>query len=174
MKRFALSIVFCVVSATAVFAQEKTPVEGVWRLAEVVVQPNHFRDWVPDVTSAEKEITITSPQPGLIIFTKGYYSQMIVRAQQPRTAVAPPKDSQNLTDIEKIARYEHWRLVIANSGTYEVKGSTLFVRVVVAKSVDSIAKEKPIEVTFKLEGPNTLWLIGKSPTEPRFKLTRVE
>jgi Tannase and feruloyl esterase len=37
MKRVALSLVFCVVSASAAFAQAKFPVEGVWKVAEVIV-----------------------------------------------------------------------------------------------------------------------------------------
>lgn len=166
MKRFALSLVFCALSASAAFAQTKTPVEGVWRVAEVVV---------PGGSPAEKGTTITNPQPGLLIFTRGHYSQLVVRGDKPRVAVGTAKDPQNLTDAEKIARYEQWRLLIANAGTYEVKGSTLIIRVIVAKSVDVMTRETPIEVTFKLEGPNTLWLISATvPTEPRYKLTRVE
>ena len=34
MKRNALSIAFCVLSASAAFAQTKSPVEGVWKVAE--------------------------------------------------------------------------------------------------------------------------------------------
>lgn len=153
----------------------KTPVEGVWKIAEVVVPAGgSFQDWAPGGGRAEKDTTITNPQPGLIIFTRGHYSQLVVRGQQPRAAVAPPKDPQNLTADEKTARYEQWRLVIANAGTCQVKGSTLLIRVMVAKNVDWMTREKPIEVTFKLDGRDTLWLIGRSATEPRFKLTRLE
>src|SRR5215208_2559235 len=95
MKRFVLSIIFCVLSASAAFALTKTPVEGVWKVAEVVA---------PSRNPAEKGTTDSNPQPGLIIFTKGYYSQVLVPGAQPRTAVEPAKDPQNLTDAEKIAR----------------------------------------------------------------------
>lgn len=148
--------------------QTKTPVEGVWRVAEVVL---------PGATPAEKGATITNPQPSLIIFTRRHYSQLTVRGQQPRAAVAPAKDPQKLTDAEKIARFEEWRPFVANAGTYEVKGSTIIRRAVVAKSVAVMTGETPIEVTFKLEGPNTLWLIptgDRAATEPRVKLTRLE
>jgi hypothetical protein len=97
MKRFVLSIIFCVLSASAAFAQTKTPVEGVWKVAEVVR---------PSSTPAEKGTTNSNPQPGLIIFTRGYYSQVMVTGAQPRATVEPAKDPQNLTDAEKIARYD--------------------------------------------------------------------
>lgn len=67
MKRYALSLVFCVLYASAAFAQTKSPVEGVWKIAEVVT---------PSRNPADKAATTTNsnPQPGLIIFTRGYYS----------------------------------------------------------------------------------------------------
>jgi hypothetical protein len=176
MTRYALLIAFCVLSVSAAFAQTKTPVEGVWKMAEVVIPAGgRFNDWTSESGRAEKDTTITNPQPGLLIFTRGYYSVLHVRGQQPRPALAPPKDRQHLTDAEKVAMYEQWRLVVANAGTYEVKGSTLFLRPMVSKGVDVMTREKPVEVTFKLEGPNTLWMISAtSATEARHKLIKVE
>jgi hypothetical protein len=175
MKQYALSIGFFLLSASAAFAQTKTPVEGVWKIAEVVVQQGHENDWLSGETSAEETTTITNPQPGLIIFTRNHYSQLVVRGNKPRAAVAPPKDPRNLTDAEKIALFEQWRVVIANAGTYEVKGSTLFIRGIVAKNVAPTTRETAVQVTFTLEGPNTLWLSSPTvPTEARTKLTRVE
>jgi hypothetical protein len=168
MKRYALSIVFCVLSVSAAFAQTKSPVEGVWRIAELVM---------PGRNPAEKGATITNPQPSLIIFTKGYYSQVLVMAEKPRAAVAPAKDRQNLTDAEKIARYEQWRRFAAVSGTYEIKDQTLIKRAIVAKNVEVMTKATPNIWEFKLEGPNTLWLNPAGDliaTEPRIKLTRLE
>ncbi len=60
--------------------QKKTQLEGVWKVAEVVE---------PASNANAKGTTITSPQPGLLIFTRGYYSGMAVTADQPRAAVAP-------------------------------------------------------------------------------------
>jgi hypothetical protein len=168
MKRYALSLVFCVLSASAAFAQTKTSVEGVWRVAEVVS---------PGGNPAEKGTTISNPQPGLVIFTRGYYSGVVVTGTQPRAAVTPPKDPPNLTDAEKLARYEHWRPVFAASGTYEIKGSTLILRANVAKNVEGMTRERPNTWEFKLEGANTLWMIptaDQAATEPRVKLTRLE
>jgi hypothetical protein len=153
---------------SAVQEQKKTQLEGVWKVTEVVA---------PASNPNEKPTAITSPQPGLLIFTKGYYSGMSVTATQPRAAVAAAKDPQNLTDAEKIARYEQWRPFIANAGTYEVKGSTLTMRAMVAKNPDVMTPDSTITWEFKLEGANTFWLIppaDRSATSPRVKFTRLE
>ena len=168
MKRFALALVLCLLFTSAAFAQTKSPVEGVWGITELVF---------PSRNPAEKGATITDPQSNLIIFTRGYYSQVIVTAEKPRAAVAPAKDPQNLTDSEKIARHEQWEPFTANSGTYEIKGSTLIRRAIVAKNVEVMTRETPTILEFKFEGPNALWLIpppDRVATEPRTKLTRLE
>jgi len=148
--------------------QKKTQLEGVWKVAEVVE---------PASNANEKGTTITSPQPGLFIFTRGYYSGMAVTADQPRAAVAPAKDPRNLTDAEKIARYEQWGPFIANAGTYEVKGSTLTLHAMVAKNVDVMTTAATRTWELKLEGANTFWLIppaDRATTSPRVKVTRLE
>ena len=166
MKRYALTLVLSVLSASAAFAQTKSPVEGVWKAAEVIPASSD---------AAEKPKPITSPQPGLLIFTKGYYSFVVVMGENPRAAVEP-KDRQNLTDAEKIAFYEQWRAFAANSGTYEIKGSTVTRRPSVAKNVSVMTSTDPIVAEFKMEGPNTLWLMPSAdrPNDPRVKWTRVE
>jgi hypothetical protein len=148
--------------------QKKSQLEGVWKVAEVVP---------PASNANEKATPITNPQPGLIIFTKGYYSGMAVTANQPRTAAAPAKDPSNLTDAEKIAEHEQWRPFIANAGTYEVKGSTLTMHAMVAKNPDAMTTNATVTWEFKLEGTNVFWLIppaGRSTTSPRVKFTRLE
>ena len=156
------------VGSPAAQDQKKATVEGVWKVAEVVV---------PGATPADKGTTITSPQPGLLIFTKGYYSSTAVTGREARPAVEPPKDPQNLTDAEKLARFEQWRAFAANAGTYEVKGSTIIRRPVVAKNPNVMDGTTPITSEFKLDGPNTLWLTptgDSAATGPRVKYTRVE
>jgi Lipocalin-like domain len=150
----------------AVQDQKKTQLEGVWKVTEVVP---------PASNPNEKPTPLTSPQPGLLIFTKGYYSGMSVMGNQPRTAAAPAKDPQNLTDAEKIARYDQWRPFIANGGTYEVKGSTLTMRAMVAKNPDVM--DTTITWELKVEGANAFWLIppaDRATTSSRVKFTRLE
>jgi hypothetical protein len=154
----------------AAFAQTKNKLEGVWKIVEVIL---------PVANPAGKDSTtrISNPQPGLVIFTRGYYSIAAVRGAQPRTAVAQPKDSLRLTDEEKIARFEEWNTFVANSGTYEIKGSMIIRHPIVAKIVSVMTKETPNINEFKLEGNNTLWLNptpDRLATEPRVKFTRVE
>jgi hypothetical protein len=167
MKRYALSFIICLLTASAAFAQTKTPVEGVWKIAERIVPGTHPQ---------AKGVTITNTNPpSLIIFTRGYYSQVYLGGAEPRTAFARAKDPQNLTDAEKIIRFEQWRPLFANAGTYEIKGSTLTMRPIVAKNANQMNVSHVQE--FKLEGTDTLWLIptaDESAIEPRIKLTRVE
>jgi hypothetical protein len=170
MKRIVLSIVFCLLSASAAFAQTKSSVEGVWKIAEVVVPAT-----APDAKGTP--ITVSNPQPGLIIFTKGYFAGTAVAGQQERAAVAAAKDPQNLTDAEKIARYEQWRNFIATSGAYEIKGSTLIMRPIVAKEVGAMTSGAQLTWEFKLEDAKTLRLTptgDQSATVPKIKLTRLE
>lgn len=150
----------------AVQDQKKTQLEGVWKVAEVVP---------PASNPNEKPTSITSPQPGLLIFTKGHYSSIAVTGNQPRTAAAPAKDPQNLTDAEKIARYDQWRPFMANAGTYEVKGSTLTMHPTVAKNPDVMGTAITWEL--KPDGANAFWLIppaDRAATSPRIKFTRLE
>ena len=163
-----VSMVTMAIGNSAVQDQKKTGLEGVWKVAEVVVPPS---------SPTDKGTTITTPQPGLLIFTKGYYSGIAVTGAQPRPAVDPPKDPQNLTDAEKIARYDQWRPFLANAGKYEVKGSTLVLHAMVAKNVNVMTSTTPITWEFKMDGANTFWLIppsDRATTEPRVKFTRVE
>ena len=164
MKRSALTIGFCLLAASASFAQTKTPFEGVWRISEEIL---------PGTNTA----TTIDPQSSLIIFTRGYYTEVFVMRGQPRAPGPPPKDPQNLTDAEKIARYEQWRPFAANSGTYEIKDSTLTRRVIVAKNVNLMTRRLPHIQGFRFEDANTLWLMPipeEAAIEPRIKLTRLE
>lgn len=168
MLRRALVITLFVLVPTRGFAQARSavpPLEGVWKIVE-------------SVTTGANASTNSNPQPSLIIFTKGYYSFLVVFGTQPRPKVEPAKDPNKLTDAEKIARYEQWYPFVANTGTYEIKGTTLTRRPVVAKVEAVMTTDPPITQEFKLEG-NTLWLITKSAagqpaSETRMKLMRVE
>jgi hypothetical protein len=141
----------------------KTPVEGVWRVAEI------------QTIGGQNPGTVSNPQPGLYIFTSGHYSVMTVNAAKPRTTV--PFQGTNLTDAQKIALYDHWAPFTANSGTYTIKGSTLTTRPLVAKN-EGVMQGAPQTREFKVEG-TTLWLIsrpvaGQTAAETRIRLTRVE
>ncbi len=141
------------------------PLEGVWNIVEVT-------------TTGVAPSTNRNPQPSLVTFTKGHYSFLSVNGQGPRPTFAPAKDPSKLTDAEKLARYEQWSRFAANAGTYDVKGTTLTRRPLVAKNETVMAKNSFIQSEFKLDG-NTLWLTTRSmPGQPagetQHKLRRVE
>lgn len=160
MKRYALSLAFCLLSAGGGFAQTKSPVEGVWKVTE----------WI------EGGKTNTSPQPGLIIFTRGYYSVAMLMA--PRAESMPLERGRKLTEAEKIEQFEQWKWFVGISGSYDVKGSRVVMRPIVAKEPSDMNRQTPMESEFKLEGSDTFWLIptaeGATKVGLRMKLTRLE
>lgn len=158
-------------STNTAFAQKKNQLEGVWKAVEVIV-PSAIA-----VNPPMRDTTISNPQPALVIFTKGYYSVLGVQTTQPRVVSEPPKDPNNLTDAEKIARFTEWSPVVANSGTYEIKGSTIIRHPIVAKSADVMNSQTPITDEFKLEDANILRLNpagNRAGIRPKVKLIRVE
>jgi hypothetical protein len=154
------------------------PIEGVWKQTSVV----------DTAVNASKPNT---PQPNMYIYTNGYYSILTQDGgavpTPTRPVLAPPKDPNNLTDAEKLARYEHWSPGVAQAGRYEVKGSTLFQYALIAKSqsADIIERSKTgtlgtappnSELVFS-NGNNTMVRIVKSAdgkSETRRTYTRLE
>lgn len=142
MKRAVTVLFIAIALATIVMAQggARGPLEGVWKVTEEVV------------TGASASST-ANPQPGLFIFTRTHYSMLRVARTQPRAlfkAVDP-------TNEEKIAAYDTFT---ANSGTYEVTGTTLTTRPMVAKNPNFMAGGFD-KYQFRVDG-NTLWLTSKS------------
>ena len=111
--------------------------------------------------------------PNIVIYTKNYYSIVTQDGRVPlpaRKAVAPPKDPNKLTDAEKIARYDLWAPVNAESGTYDVKGTVLTYHPVVDKGIP-VDTGAPLELRF--EGNNTMVTIAKSaPGAPVSEIRR--
>jgi hypothetical protein len=114
----------------------------------------------------------------LLIYTKGYYAVVAQDAAVPlpaRKAPAPPKTPGQLTDADKIARYEFWAPVIAQAGTYELKGNVVTQRNLVAKGpLGTVVREVRLE-----DGGKTMVEIQKSApgqpaSETRRTFTRVD
>ena len=160
-----------VVCTTVVSAQSSTKksIEGAWKVTEIVV------------TGADAS-NVSTPQPGLIIFTQKYYSVMWIPGNQPRALFK----GEDPTNEEKIAAYNSF---VANSGTYDVAGETLNLHPMVARSPNFMAGGVS-KNQFRIEG-TTLWLIQKNTdlsirigervapssgpaSETRLKLSRVE
>ena len=148
-----------VVLLTVPSASAQGKLEGVWKGTEITL-------------TAPKPQTITSLQPGLMIFTKKYYSFVAISGDKPRPDL-PQKDA---TDAQKVAV---WTPFMATAGTLEVKGSTVTLKPIVAKDPNGMAPGNFMTADFKVEG-NTLILILKSnQTGPianpiTAKMTRLE
>ncbi|MDP9203695.1 MAG: lipocalin-like domain-containing protein [Gemmatimonadota bacterium] len=97
-----------------------------------------------------------SPQPSLFIFTRHHYSQMWIRGTQPRALFK----AEEPTDEEKIPAFDSF---VANTGTYEVMGTTLTIRPIVARYPNFMAGGFD-KYQFRIKG-NTLWLTEKSTAQ---------
>jgi hypothetical protein len=122
----AFLIVMAIVTAVAGVAlgQNKPSaaptIQGAWKTTSVV-------------TTGANPTTDGDIPASIVIYTRNHFSIVEMNNGRQAPAPAPPKDPAKLTDAEKLARYEDWLPVTANSGTYEIKGTTLIRRQLVAK-----------------------------------------
>jgi hypothetical protein len=110
--------------------------EGAWRVVEIV-------------TTGPGGRTNAAPQPGLLLFTDGYYSYTLVTADVARPvppAIASP------TDLLAV-----WGPFTANAGMYETSGDTMIRRPLVAKAPEAMAPGTFNEYAFRLSA-DTLWI----------------
>jgi hypothetical protein len=168
MSRHAPAVIAAFALASALlFAQARpssTPVQGVWRVQERTV------------TGANPSKT-TTPQPGIYIFTARHYSLVAIPGASPRPKVdaTPTGQGANVTDAQKLAIFPQWLQFQANSGTYEVKGTTLTTKPIVAKN-ETVMAGPGATYQFKVDG-NMLWLTNKTPdgkSTTELKLARLE
>lgn len=162
MSRTLKALITLITFSTVLAAQTapRKPLEGVWKIVEVV-------EIVDTGADGSKN---ANPQPNLFIFTRNHYSMMLVPGTQPRASFKVSPSVAMPTDQEKIAAFDSF---VANTGTYEVTGSTLTIRPIVARYPNFMGGSD--ELPFRIEG-NTLWLTGQlpGPKFSRFKLIRVE
>ena len=151
----AVGVVGIVSSVASVVSSQSKPaaspsIEGVWtKTSEVTTGAN---------------ATSNMKVPGsVVIYTKTHYSLMEMNTPRQRPAPAAPKDTAKLTDAEKIARYDDWLPITANSGTYEIKGNTLTRRPTIAKGSPVPGTPTDAVRELKFEGNNKMIQIAKSP-----------
>ena len=97
------------------------PLRGVWSIT--TVSPGGSGE------------TIEPAQSGLVIFTTNHYSAVHSDRADPRPL---PKESFNPTTEEKVAQYD---TIIVSAGTYDVNGSSIVFRPMVAKSAELVGGE---------------------------------
>jgi hypothetical protein len=166
----ALAVVGIVASMSDVaFTQAKPSpspsIQGVWKITNLV-------------RTGANAAKNGNPQPSLYIFTARHYSIISVNGTQARHEVAAFKNPDKPTDAEKLAAYEMWSPFTANSGTYELKGTTLTRHPLVAKNVEVMTSNPPAVGEVKIQG-NTMVVTSKSAagqpvSETQLTLTRVE
>lgn len=166
-KRLFVVVAVLGLMSVSLIGQSKPSIQGVWRVVErTATGPNAG--------------TNKNPQPGLYIFTGKHYSIMSLTSDKPRQTLPFAAANTKLADADMIALYRDWQPVIANSGTYEVKGSTLLTRPTVAKNSATMANTKGQAFDFKLDGTTllltqTIGPTGEKPANPTtVRLTRVE
>ncbi len=164
-------VVVAVLGLTSSFliAQSKPSIQGVWRTVEVTITaPN------PAPGGLAKG-THTDLQPALLIFTGKHYSTTTDTAAKPRPTAAF-KVAGKPTAEEMQAQ---WGPFAANAGTYELSGTTLTRRAIVAKNPATQGGKNFSRANIKLDG-NNLWITltetqdGKADNPATIKYVRVE
>jgi hypothetical protein len=135
--------------ASFVRSAADNPLLGVWRVVDPTGQPG----------------------PGVYIFTAKHYSMMVASADRPDIADMSQATADQLRAL--------WNPMIANAGAYEIQGTSVTIRPIVAK-IPVVMKPGAYEVyAFRVEG-NTLTLTQqrnvRGPVEgrPPTTLVRVE
>ena len=152
--------VAALLAATGLEGQQAVQdLEGAWQVTEVV-------------TTGRIGRTLRSPQPGLLLFTGNHYSYTFVTTDQPRQP--PPRGFASVEEMLDV-----WSPFTANAGTFEVSGSSMTRRPIVAKSPDTMAPGAFNEYTFRLSA-DTLWVTtvgteggpARNPTTVRYVRVR--
>ncbi len=113
-------------------------IEGAWTLEEITT------------VGGPNEGTVTDPQPSLWVFAGAHYSEMYVIPESEARALF---EQAPQSDAEIRGAYDTF---IANSGSYELQGSTLVMRPMVAKHPNFMQGGSQ-SYDYRLEG-DTLWL----------------
>ena len=123
-------------------------IEGVWRIADITIK-------------GANPSTVVDP-PSVYIFMKTHYSMM--RAVGAAGAERTLFKAIDPADAEKIAAYDSF---VANTGTYDLTGTVLTVRPIVAKHPNFMGGGFD---TYEVRAQSdTLWLENKS-TNLRYRM----
>jgi hypothetical protein len=121
-----------------------TPLTGVWKLIEQTLDGK----------------TTAVEGPGFLIFTGKYYSQLRVPVR--------PDETEDMTDA---ARLVSRVAVQAQTGTYEVSGTTVTRHPIAAGVPNNMHPDRVITASFKIEGKTLVLTPGNGGI---LKYTRVE
>jgi hypothetical protein len=168
-----LTLIVLVAVVMPMSAQSKQSIQGVWRVVEITITDSPAGR--QDPFGAFPVGTHTSFQPELMIFTGRHYSRTTDTAAQPRPTT--PYKIPGKPTLEELQA--EWGPFVANAGTYEIVGTTLTLRAIVAKNPRAQSEKNFTRLTVKLDG-NNLWLTpvdteaGKIPNPVTSKYVRIE
>ncbi len=167
--RIFVVVATCAVTSLSLLGQSKPSIQGIWRPVEVTITN-------PSIQSGQlPKGTHTNLQPGLLIFTAKHYSSVIDNAATARPTTGF-KIAGKPTAEEMQAQ---WGPFAANAGTYELVGTTLTRRAIVAKNPANQHQKVVTRSTIKLDATN-LWLTttenvtGKIANPSTVKYVRAE
>ena len=139
--------------------QEKaSPIEGAWKMVEY------------SFSSPDSIWTNTSPQPGLFIFEKEYYSIMYLSGEEPRPLYPENYTRSLLTDEQIRATFMEF---VANSGKYEINESIFSARPIVALEPNFMT-DGFSEYEYKIENETMLLTRTVTSGVRGYKLIRLE
>ena len=172
MKRIVtLAVLLAVVMPMS--ARSSQSLQGVWRAVERTITDS--RPGRQDPFGAFPVGTHTNIQPELMIFTAKHFSRTTDTAAQPRPT--KPYKAPGKPTLEELQA--EWGPFVANAGTYEVSGTTVTLRAIVAKNPRGQSEGNYTKLTFKVDG-NNLWVTpvennaGQIPNPVTSKYVRVE
>ena len=124
MKRFtlvclAMTLGFAL-QANSALVWAQSDLNGAWERFEV------------SGTNADGDWKVDNVQPSLYLFQDGYYSIMLVRGNEPRPLMPEGTSWDSMTE-EQLRSVCSSAVFTAHSGTYEVSGSSLTTKPMVAK-----------------------------------------
>jgi len=127
---FATLVILVAVSSNGQTPAPVHPLHGVWSTIKM--------------TAGGGGETTDPTQPGLFIFTADHYSAVYSLGGDPRPRAAT---SFNATSEEKIAQYD---TIIVNTGSYDISGSTITFRPMIAKSPEFVGGQATMD--FQIDG----------------------
>lgn len=125
-----LGLIVAVACGQAPSSDEANQLHGVWSMT--AVDPGDGSE------------VIDPSQPGLYIFADNYYSAVYAPGGELRV---PSQVAFQPTPEEMVVQYES---IIVNTGTYEISGSTVTFRPIIAKSPGFVGGQATSE--FRIEG----------------------
>ena len=161
MRRFTFLLVLVVAAGSFLAFRpaattDASAVEGVWKAV-------HFTA-TNDEGTQENEITT----PNLTIFTEGHYASLRIGGNEPLEML--PEDP---TDEQLNAAFLR---LIANAGTYEVKGYEIHTKVLMHRNPNVMAERREGTTTFEVDGDTLVRTFTNPNTGGSFtvKYMRVE